>query len=64
MTEIIAEFLWGIVVNLVLLPICLVLATPCILLGAAFGLGTYWGNVQQGYKAVIRFWKSWPWWIP
>jgi hypothetical protein len=52
LTPVLELLLW-----LVLLPICLILATPGMLVLAFFGEGSYLAKAGQGYQRVVRFWK-------
>jgi len=43
---------------LVLLPICLILATPGVLVLAFFGEDTYVANAGAGYQRVVKYWEG------
>jgi hypothetical protein len=55
-----SEFIVGIISRiffaLLLLPILLVVATPIIVVGAAFRKGAYSANVRAGFRHVLVIW--------
>lgn len=59
MGEFLLEQLGRVVVNFLLLPLCLVVATPVVLIRAAFGSNSYAANVGSSYLVVVRFWGKW-----
>lgn len=57
MVDWIAEALCRLIVCVILLPVCLILATPVILLLAPFRSG----RIRADYRRVIEFWFELPW---
>ncbi|HSD96390.1 MAG TPA: hypothetical protein VLB06_04530 [Sulfuricaulis sp.] len=55
------EFLLAFVWCVLLLPIILLIATPCILIASFLGKGLYLETVKEKYRGVIKFWKKWGW---
>lgn len=56
MGEFILGILGRILFALLLLPICLVIGTPIILVVSMFGKGPYGANVRAGYRVVFEMW--------
>lgn len=53
-----ADFILTFVIEVILLPIALLIATPFILVTGVFGKDNYYKNVKEYYKKVIKWWKS------
>ena len=53
MAECILETVCRLVAYLVVLPVCLIVATPFILISAPF----WQGGVKSGYAAIFRWWQ-------
>jgi hypothetical protein len=45
------------VIWLILRPICLILATPAVLVLSFFGEGSYRTSARKRYPCVVAFWK-------
>ena len=62
MMHAIVEVLLGILFRILLwcifLPISMLLASPAVLIGAAFTGRSYWGSVKDGYYSVYKFWEK------
>ena len=57
MIYLVVSFLWW----FVLLPICMLLATPVIAIASFFGGGGYWEELKCRYRRVIDFWANHAW---
>lgn len=44
--------------RLVLLPVVLILATPVVMVQAAYGSGEYFQNVRSRYQSIIDYWVA------
>jgi hypothetical protein len=58
--EFLAKLIANLIVLFLLLPVCLAVATPVILLTAPFRPG----HIRSDYKAVVRWWGDWCFLIP
>lgn len=54
--EFLLEILVRLVLWLILLPVSMVLATPFVLVAAAFSGRPYFESVKDGYRGVYDFW--------
>jgi hypothetical protein len=52
--EVLLEF----ILRPLLILISWIVATPLVLIGAAFDEGAYWSNVRERYAAIARWWLS------
>lgn len=50
-------FIWW----LLLLPVCLLIATPVILLASLRRNGTYGERIRRRYAGVVEFWREHAW---
>lgn len=55
--EFILEIFLRLILYFILLPISALLATPFILICAAFTKRPYWDSVKDGYYSVYDFWS-------
>jgi hypothetical protein len=55
LAEIVAEFLFKVLIWVILWPVVIVLATPVILVRALCIQGTFSDNVKEGYEVVYAF---------
>lgn len=57
MAEFLGHVFLSVLVWVLVLPICLVLVTPIIVVGALFTQRSYWDSLKAGYGEVVDFWS-------
>ena len=57
MAEFLGHVFLSVLVWVLVLPLCLILVTPVLVVGALFTQRPYWASLKAGYGEVVDFWS-------